>query len=75
MTGDADQEFYISPEKGSILLAKRLNWERKSEYDLAVEVTDGEYKVRTSVNVAVIRISEERPAFDQPEYEVINKRF
>ena len=68
--GDDDHEFYVSPDKGSILLAKRLDWESKSEYDLTVEVTDGEHAVRTYVNVAVIRISEERPVFTQPEYEV-----
>ena len=68
--GDDDHEFYMSPDKGSILLAKRLDWESKSEYDLTVEVTDGEHAVRTYVNVAVIRISEERPVFTQPEYEV-----
>ena len=68
--GDDEHAFYVSPDKGSVLLAKTLNWERKSEYDLVIEVTDGEFKVRTSVNVAVVRISEERPRFAQPEYEV-----
>ena len=68
--GDDEHAFYVSPDKGSVLLAKKLDWERKSEYDLVVEVTDGEFRVRTEVSVAVVRISEERPRFAQPEYEV-----
>ena len=70
MEGDDEHAFYVSPDKGSVLLAKKLDWERKSEYDLVVEVTDGEFRVRTEVSVAVVRISEERPRFAQPEYEV-----
>ncbi|XP_075972507.1 FAT atypical cadherin kugelei isoform X2 [Anticarsia gemmatalis] len=57
--GDPRQEFYIGREDGSLVLAKRLLWERQAHYSLNVSVTDGLHVVYATVNVSVINDANE----------------
>ncbi len=61
--GDEDRAFYVSPDKGSIILAKTLDAERRSSYNLTVSVTDGRHVVETIIYVTVIDANEKRPEF------------
>ncbi|XP_026738536.1 fat-like cadherin-related tumor suppressor homolog [Trichoplusia ni] len=69
--GDPRQEFYIGREDGSLVLARRLLWERQAQYTLNVSVTDGLHVVYTPVNITVINDANEGGvAFSQEEYVV-----
>ncbi|CAB3222731.1 unnamed protein product [Arctia plantaginis] len=57
--GDPRQEFYVGREDGSLVLAKRLLWERQAQYSLNVSVTDGLHVVYASVNISVINDANE----------------
>ena len=61
--GDDNHEFYVSPDKGSIIIAKTLDTERKNRYNLTISVTDGYSIVQTVVQVTVIDANEKRPQF------------
>lgn len=53
--GDPRQEFHLGREDGSLLLAKRLVWERQPSYALNVSVSDGLHTVHTPVSSTCIR--------------------
>ncbi len=69
-SGNDNNAFYISPDRGSILLAQNLDWERKSSYNLTVRVTDGRHSTFTYVPVAIIDVNEGRPQFVTKEFNV-----
>ena len=61
--GDPEAEFYVSPDKGSLVLARRLDYERKNFYNLTVRVSDGRGRhADTHVVVTVLDVNEHRPA-------------
>ncbi|KAL0839199.1 hypothetical protein ABMA28_015971 [Loxostege sticticalis] len=69
--GDERQEFYIGREDGSLVLARRLLWERQPHYALNISVTDGQHIVYTTVNVTVINDANEGGvSFSREEYVV-----
>ncbi|XP_047023780.1 fat-like cadherin-related tumor suppressor homolog [Helicoverpa zea] len=69
--GDPRQEFYIGREDGSLVLARRLLWERQSQYCLNISVTDGLHVVYAPVNITVINDANEGGvSFSQEEYVV-----
>lgn len=53
-----------------MLLAKKLDWERKKEYNLTIAVTDGTHVVKTHLFISVINSNDHRPEFTQMEYRV-----
>ncbi|CAH1634963.1 unnamed protein product [Spodoptera littoralis] len=56
-------------EDGSLVLARRLLWERQPQYCLNVSVTDGHHVVYAPVNITVINDANEGGvAFTQDEY-------
>ena len=61
--GDDDKYFYVSPDKGTIILAKTLDTERQNKYNLTVSITDGINTVQALVYVTVIDNNEKRPQF------------
>ena len=61
--GDANNDFYISPDKGSIILAQQLDREKKKSYNLTIIVTDGKYKTNAQALINVIDVNENRPQF------------
>jgi protocadherin Fat 1/2/3 len=67
--GDDDNEFYIG-ESGNVLLAKKLDCERKKEYNLTISVTDGTHIVQTHLYILVINSNDHRPQFTENEYRV-----
>ena len=70
-TGDSSNiDFSISRDKGSIIVAGRLDWARQPEYNLTVSVTDGTFLVHTTVHVRVIDVNEQRPEFSTQEFDV-----
>ncbi|XP_068085238.1 fat-like cadherin-related tumor suppressor homolog [Anabrus simplex] len=68
--GDDDNEFFIGRDKGNVLLAKKLDWERKNKYNLTISVTDGVNVVFTQLYVDVIDINDHRPIFSEKVYGV-----
>ncbi|KAI5643562.1 cadherin domain-containing protein [Phthorimaea operculella] len=69
--GDDRQEFYIGREDGSLVLARRLLWERQAHYSLNISVTDGLNVVTTLVNITVINDANEGGvSFSREEYVV-----
>ena len=61
--GDPESEFYVSPDSGSLVLARRLDYERKNFYNLTVRVSDGRGRhADTHVVVTVLDVNEHRPA-------------
>ncbi|BES90547.1 Laminin G domain [Nesidiocoris tenuis] len=66
--GDPNSEFLVIADKGSILLARQLNWETKNFYNLTISITDGIHTVYTQVYVNVVDINEHRPTFSKPLY-------
>lgn len=53
--GDERNEFFIGRDKGNVLLAKQLDWEKQHEYNLTVSVTDGVHTVNTQVSFVMYR--------------------
>ena len=41
IAGDDDQDFFMQPSGGVIIIASKLDAEKKSTYDLTIGVTDG----------------------------------
>jgi protocadherin Fat 1/2/3 len=67
--GDDNNEFYIG-ESGNVLLAKKLDCEKKREYNLTISVTDGTHIVKTHLYISVINSNDHRPQFTENEYRV-----
>lgn len=67
--GDVNSDFYIS-ESGKILLAKKLDYDVRKEYNLTIAVTDGMHVVKTHLYIAVIDSNNHRPEFTRHEYRV-----
>lgn len=69
--GDPRNEFYLGRENGNLLLAKRLLWERQSEYALNVSATDGVRTRYVAVRVTVVNDAlEDGVRFSRDLYEV-----
>ncbi|XP_068083906.1 fat-like cadherin-related tumor suppressor homolog [Anabrus simplex] len=68
--GDDFQEFFIGRDKGDVLLTKKLDWEKKNNYNLTISVTDGVHTVYTQLFVVVIDINDHRPVFPQKVYSI-----
>lgn len=47
--GDEWNEFFIGRDEGNVLLARKLDWERKNMYNLTISITDGVHTVYTQV--------------------------
>uniref|UniRef100_A0AAY4ENR5 Protocadherin Fat 2 n=1 Tax=Denticeps clupeoides TaxID=299321 RepID=A0AAY4ENR5_9TELE len=68
--GDAEQDFDIEKNTGSIMIARPLDAGKRSNYNLTVRVTDGTRAITTQAYVRVLDMNEHRPVFLKPEYEV-----
>nr|CAD7397014.1 unnamed protein product [Timema cristinae] len=66
--GDDQDEFFIGRDKGDLLLAKQLDWERKNNYNLTISVTDGSHITHTQLFVNVIDMNDHRPEFSDRFY-------
>ena len=65
--GNDRNDFSISRDKGSLLIANPLNYAEQPSYELTVKVTDGLIEEFTKVHIKVVRINEEGPQFVSPD--------
>ncbi|KAM8841936.1 protocadherin Fat 1a isoform 9-T12 [Synchiropus picturatus] len=68
--GNYDSRFDVGKASGTLIVARPLDAEQKSNYNLTVEATDGTRTVSTQVLIRVIDTNNHRPQFSKPVYEV-----
>ncbi|XP_036372790.1 protocadherin Fat 1a isoform X3 [Megalops cyprinoides] len=68
--GNHDSRFDVGKGSGTIIVARPLDAEQKSNYNLTVEATDGTKSISTQVHIRVIDTNNHRPQFSQPRYEI-----
>uniref|UniRef100_A0A672IDN9 FAT atypical cadherin 1a n=1 Tax=Salarias fasciatus TaxID=181472 RepID=A0A672IDN9_SALFA len=68
--GNYDSRFDVGKASGTLIVARPLNAEQKSNYNLTVEATDGTRTVSTQVLIRVIDTNNHRPQFSQQVYMV-----
>uniref|UniRef100_A0A8D0HJY6 FAT atypical cadherin 1 n=1 Tax=Sphenodon punctatus TaxID=8508 RepID=A0A8D0HJY6_SPHPU len=69
--GNYDSRFDVDKGTGTIIVARPLDAEQKSNYNLTVEATDGTRSIGTQVYIKVIDTNDHRPQFSTSKYEVI----
>ncbi|XP_060561268.1 LOW QUALITY PROTEIN: protocadherin Fat 1-like [Ruditapes philippinarum] len=67
--GDPHNQFYIGLDTGALVVARALDWEVKSFYNLTIQVTDGVNFDNCSVHIEVIDINDNVPLFENTHYE------
>uniref|UniRef100_A0A4W6EXE5 FAT atypical cadherin 1a n=1 Tax=Lates calcarifer TaxID=8187 RepID=A0A4W6EXE5_LATCA len=68
--GNYDSRFDVGKASGTLIVARPLDAEQKSNYNLTVEATDGTRTVSTQVLIRVIDTNNHRPQFSQQVYVV-----
>nr|XP_034825226.1 fat-like cadherin-related tumor suppressor homolog [Maniola hyperantus] len=69
--GDPEHQFSVGREDGSVVLARRLLWERRAHYALNVSVSDGRSATHALVDVTVVNDAhEDGVLFSRAEYVV-----
>ncbi|XP_075923658.1 protocadherin Fat 1-like isoform X2 [Petromyzon marinus] len=66
--GNVDSRFDVERGTGTLVVAKPLDAEQKSHYNLTVEVTDGTRTLVTQIHIKVIDVNDHRPEFSRPLY-------
>ncbi|KAM9622277.1 protocadherin Fat 1 [Trichechus inunguis] len=69
--GNYDSHFDVDKGTGTIIIAKPLDAEQRSNYNLTVEATDGTTAILTQVFIKVIDTNDHRPQFFPSKYEVV----
>ncbi|KAM4709804.1 protocadherin Fat 1 [Discoglossus pictus] len=69
--GNYDSRFDVDKGTGTIVVARPLDAEQKSNYNLTVEATDGTRSISTQVLIKVIDTNDHRPQFSTSKYEVL----
>ncbi|RMC07431.1 hypothetical protein DUI87_16899 [Hirundo rustica rustica] len=67
--GNYDSSFDADKGVGSIVIAKPLDAEQRSMYNMTVEVTDGTNIATTQVLIKVLDNNDNGPEFSQPSYD------
>uniref|UniRef100_A0A3B4E4W2 FAT atypical cadherin 3b n=1 Tax=Pygocentrus nattereri TaxID=42514 RepID=A0A3B4E4W2_PYGNA len=70
ISGNYDGPFDIHRGMGTVVLARPLDAETQSLYNMTVQVTDGTNTATTQVYIRVVDSNDNAPAFSQPTYEV-----
>ncbi|XP_034385055.1 protocadherin Fat 3a isoform X3 [Cyclopterus lumpus] len=68
--GNSDSVFDVEKAVGTIVIAKPLDAEQRSFYNLTVQATDGTNTAYTQVHVTVLDNNDNTPIFSQPTYDV-----
>ncbi|XP_058884470.1 protocadherin Fat 3-like isoform X3 [Acipenser ruthenus] len=68
--GNYDSMFDIEKGVGTIVIAKPLDAELRSMYNMTVEVTDGSNIATTQVFITVLDNNNNGPVFSQPSYDI-----
>ncbi|XP_053363533.1 protocadherin Fat 3a isoform X2 [Clarias gariepinus] len=69
--GGDDESVFDVKAAGTIIIAKSLDAEQRSFYNLTLEVTDGTNTAYTQVLITVLDQNDNAPVFSQPTYEVM----
>ncbi|XP_029442811.1 protocadherin Fat 1 isoform X2 [Rhinatrema bivittatum] len=69
--GNHDSQFDVDKGTGTIIVARPLDAEQKSNYNLTVEATDGTKSISTQVLIKIIDTNDHRPEFSTSKYEVL----
>uniref|UniRef100_A0A8C4NQR0 FAT atypical cadherin 3a n=1 Tax=Dicentrarchus labrax TaxID=13489 RepID=A0A8C4NQR0_DICLA len=68
--GNSDSVFDIEKAVGTIIIARPLDAEQRSFYNLTVQATDGTNTAYTQVHITVMDNNDNAPIFSQPTYDV-----
>ncbi|KAL6471960.1 hypothetical protein MHYP_G00206100 [Metynnis hypsauchen] len=68
--GDDESVFDVEKGVGTIIIAKPLDAEQRSFYNLTLEVTDGTNVAYTQVHITVMDNNDNAPVFSQPTYDI-----
>nr|XP_061797028.1 protocadherin Fat 3-like isoform X3 [Nerophis lumbriciformis] len=68
--GNTDSVFDVEKAMGTIIIARPLDAEQRSFYNLTVQATDGINIAYTQVHVTVTDNNDNAPIFSQPSYDV-----
>nr|XP_046244015.1 protocadherin Fat 3a isoform X3 [Scatophagus argus] len=68
--GNNDGVFDVEKAVGTIIIAKPLDAEQHSFYNLTVQATDGTNTAYTQVHITVMDYNDNAPIFSQPTYDV-----
>ncbi|XP_045930210.1 protocadherin Fat 3a [Micropterus dolomieu] len=68
--GNSDGVFDVEKAVGTIIIAKPLDAEQRSFYNLTVQATDGTNTAYSQVHITVMDNNDNAPIFSQPTYDV-----
>ncbi|XP_035289609.1 protocadherin Fat 3-like [Anguilla anguilla] len=68
--GTSEKQFDTKRGVGTIIIARPLDAELQSFYNMTVEVTDGTNTASTKVFITVLDVNDNPPIFSQPAYDV-----
>ncbi|XP_039647062.1 protocadherin Fat 3a isoform X8 [Perca fluviatilis] len=68
--GNSDSVFDVEKAVGTIIIAKPLDAEQRSFFNLTVQATDGTNTAYTQVHIIVMDNNDNAPIFSQPTYDV-----
>ncbi|XP_026152475.1 protocadherin Fat 3a isoform X3 [Mastacembelus armatus] len=68
--GNSESVFDVEKAVGTIIIAKPLDAEQRSFYNLTVQATDGTNTAYTQVHITVMDNNDNAPIFSQPTYDV-----
>ncbi|XP_035389998.1 protocadherin Fat 3a isoform X2 [Electrophorus electricus] len=68
--GDDESVFDVEKGVGTIIIAKPLDAEQRSFYNLTLEVTDGTNVASTQVHITILDNNDNAPVFSQPTYDI-----
>nr|XP_020474749.1 protocadherin Fat 3 isoform X4 [Monopterus albus] len=68
--GNSDSVFDVEKAVGTIIIARPLDAEQHSFYNLTVQATDGTNTAYTQVHITVMDNNDNAPIFSQPTYDV-----
>ncbi|XP_042342086.1 protocadherin Fat 3-like [Plectropomus leopardus] len=68
--GNSNSVFDVEKAVGTIIIAKPLDAEQRSFYNLTVQATDGTNTAYTQVHITVMDNNDNAPIFSQPTYDV-----
>ncbi|XP_069022576.1 protocadherin Fat 3a isoform X10 [Embiotoca jacksoni] len=68
--GNSDSVFDVEKAVGTIIIARPLDAEQRSFYNLTVQATDGTNTAAAQVHITVMDNNDNTPIFSQPTYDV-----
>uniref|UniRef100_A0A4W3IWA4 FAT atypical cadherin 3a n=1 Tax=Callorhinchus milii TaxID=7868 RepID=A0A4W3IWA4_CALMI len=68
--GNYGNSFDIEKGMGTIVIAKTLDAEQRSTYNMTIEVTEGTNSATTQVHIKILDNNDNGPVFSKPNYEI-----